>query len=346
MNPSITSWRGVALFTGLLALAGCRDWRKTTTTAPTTQTAATEAITPNEPRDLGEDANDDPRAPAYLPQTQKGGTWIKREAVKVYGAGDLAKAMDAAEATRCSYFRVKSAARCAYAFNRGKQPSVMAGVLAIDTLSTDDAYGILTCQSASPETYKIGSETRVEHGGGLSLHCCQGRTYIRVSSQEQDGQTTEEMIRLLMQVCAKIGRENPPAILSALPPEGRRPGKCWLVRHLASLPPDAVELGYSLDASRVSTILGLGRDTLMGVASYDFPEGQRPNTVWVVLYPSIKAAQDAYARYSRLINGGKEAVARSASVLPVQGSYLIGTWTAEEESQQYMIPTISKLLPN
>jgi hypothetical protein len=293
----------------------------------------------------GVDADDAAGAPACLPPTQKNGNWVKREPIRLLPPAELGKVLSATDAARCSHFRIKSAANCAYALRRTQASPATAEVLLIETLSPDDAYGLLTCLCGSTETYKIGGETRVAHSRGLELHCWQGRSYVRLASGEQDAETTEEMIRLLMYVCSRIGRADLPPLVSAMPADGRQPGKLWLVRSLASLPPEGLDVGYPLDASGVAKVLKLGKDTLMCVARYDVPQARRPNTVWVVSYPSIKAALDAYARYARLINEGQDPVARSASVLPAQGTYLIGTWTAEEESLSYVMPEIGRLLP-
>lgn len=347
-NPSRAErWRTrVALFTGL-ALAGspmgCDRFRPGSTSQPAGQPAS--SISSNTSAAVGVDGEDDPRSPAYIPVSHKDGNWTKVEPVRVFAPAALARVFSEAEATRLGYFRIKSAARCTYSLRRGSQPAVKAALCVIETTSAEDAYGILTCRSSSPEIYRIGGETRVEHAGGLALHCWQGKCYVFLSAGEDDSETTEEMIRLLMNLCGKITREDLPPILHALPEENRRPGRLWLVRHPASIRPDAIELDYSLDVPGVAAILGLGKDTLMCIASYDVPDARRPNTVWVVNYPTIKAAHDAYARYSRLIGKSTDEIVRSASVVPAQGSFLAGTWTAEEESMQYMLPRVLKLLP-
>jgi hypothetical protein len=338
-------FRIAALFTAPLLVAGCDKLRPRPTSRPTSQVTDDDVST-NSPRWVGRDSEDDPKAPVSLPKTEGNGSWVKKEPVRVFAASDLAKVLPADAARRCEYFRVKSIARCVYGLKRTDSNLAMAEVVLIETPTVEDAYGLLTCLSNSLQTFRIGGETRVDRSSGLSLHCWQGRCYLRVSVRETGTETSEEMIRLLVHICEKIPHENPPPILSAFPSEGRRQGKLWLARHLASIPPDAIELGYSLDLQEVSAVLGLGRDTLICVASYDVPNAPRPNTVWVAEYPSVKAAADAYARYNRLITQGTDPIAISASILPAQGTYMAGTWTAEEESMQYMLPRIGKLLPN
>ncbi|HUN82046.1 MAG TPA: DUF6599 family protein [Phycisphaerae bacterium] len=326
----------------LFLAGGCDKLRPRPASAPAATPAGEEVLT-NAPR--GRDAEDDAKSPACLPQTQKNGTWVKKEPVRVSAPADLAKVLSPRDAQRCEFFRIKSAARCSYGLKRADATYARADVVYIETLTNEDAFGLLTCLCPSTETFRIGGETRVTHSGGLVLHCWQGRCYLKVSSAESDAETAEEMIRLLMHICGKIPGEGPPPILAALPADHRRPGKLWLARHLSSIPPDAIELGYPLDLQKVSAVLGLGKDTLIAVASYDVPNGARPNTVWIVEYPSVKAAADAYARYNRLITKTDDPIAVSASILPEQGTYVVGTWTAEEESMQYLLPKISKALP-
>jgi hypothetical protein len=51
-------------------------------------------------------------------------------------------------------------------------------------------------------------------------------------------------------------------------------------------------------------------------------------------------------RYTRFLADRKDPTAQSTNLLPPHGPYLIGTWTAEEESIQYVMPRIDKLLPS
>jgi len=66
-----------------------------------------------------------------------------------------------------------------------------------------------------------------------------------------------------------------------------------------------------------------------------------------VRYPSEQAAADAYARYSRRLEEAMSGSPWQSTLLsPPHGVFLIGTWTAEEESIQYMMPRIEELLPS
>jgi len=344
----LTAMSAIVLTVGWVT--ACRDVARSRTPSTAPSDAAESADQPtaqaNQSRLLGVDDQDDLMAPACLPSSNREGAWVKREPVRIFGPAELARALPGGGADRLAHFRINSAAACAYALPHGRGTPFMASVLLIDTQTADDAYGILTCRCSSPELYKIGGETRVDHSRGLALHTWQGKHYLHVACEESDPFARDELTRLALHIATRIGREDRPSLLDALPSESLRPGRQWLVRHLASLPPDIVELGVPLEADRLSRVLGLGKDTLMAIASYDVPDAARPNTVFVVRYPGIKSAHDAYARYSRAISTSSAPLDASTSLLAPQGAYLAGTWTAEEESLQYLLPRIQELLPS
>ncbi len=294
----------------------------------------------------GVDAQDAPNSPKCLPKSQAAAGWVKREPVRVYPAKNLAGAMSKEEATRFGFFKIRSAAKCAYEIRHGDDNSRLVRVLVIDTESADDAYGLLTVQVPATETFKIGGETRVDRRDGLHLHCWQGRSYLRVDVAEATPEATEQVIRLLLNISGRIGREDRPALVEAAPSDSAGLQRKWLVRHLGGLPPKTFDLAFPLDVLKTSGLLGLDKTTLMCVAQYEVPQGARSNVVWVVRYHTTKAAYDAHARYTRFLADRKDPAAQSTNLLPPHGQFLIGTWTAEEESMQYVMPRIAKLLPS
>jgi hypothetical protein len=124
------------------------------------------------------------------------------------------------------------------------------------------------------------------------------------------------------------------------------PGVRWLVRDLASLSVNALGLASSPDLAAVNRLLGLGEGTLMCISAYDVPEGRQPNVVWLVRYPTEKAAANAHERYSTHLARADGPTWASTNLLRPHGRFLIGTWTIEEESLQYMMPRIRQLLPS
>lgn len=334
----------------IFLLAGCRQESEEAATSqpaarneePAARTSVTEQI--SQPPADGVDALDAPAAPAFLPRSGVVPGWRKIEPVKVYMTAELAGAVTQAEVVRLGYFRVLSAATCVYsadASGDGRQ----ARVLAVETESPVDAYGILTCQSGSDETLKVAGETRVERGDGYHLHSWQGRHYVRLSADSADSAVIEQLTRLMMNITGRIQREDRPPQIDAIPGDAELLQNRWLVRHLGSLPPLAFDYSHPPEPMKVSELLGLGEKTVMCIGRYHVPDGRGPNVVWVVQYPTNKAAYDAQVRYTRHLAGQKDPLSLSTNLLPPHGPYLIGTWTAEEEALQYMMPRIAKLLP-
>jgi hypothetical protein len=324
-----------------ISLVACREKAK----VPATQPSATTQEVVIVPTAAPSTEQDDPLAPACLPQTGMVGRWRKHDAIRVVKADSAQLLVPPADAARWRFFAITRVSRCAYAFDHSNGGTVLARIFVVDTASTDDAYGLLTCQSAPSELFKIGGETRVERGTGLTLHCWQGRCYVQLATDHADSESTEESIRLLMQIVGRIGREDPPALLSAMPQDPRVPAKYWLVRNLASLPSWAANMVSGPDRSVLSELLGLGPNALMCIGSYEVPGAVGPDVVWIVRYSTAKGARDAHARYSRYIAQHPKGTAASTNLLPPHGQYVVGTWTAEEESIQYIMPRIQKLLP-
>jgi hypothetical protein len=350
----LSAW-GLGLIVSFVGAEGCRQspTSKPTTSQPSASREipvlpAAPAGQTQSPSTVasGVDAKDAPHSPAYLPKSQAAAGWTKREPIRVYPANNLTGAMTKDDAARCGYFKIRSASKCAYDLTGANGKAQLARVLAVDTESAEDAYGLLSCRLPATETFKIGGETRVDRRDGLHLHCWQGKSYIRVDLAEGGAEITEQAIRLLLNITGRIAKEDLPALVSAAPSDSSGLQRKWLLRHLGSLPPKAFDLAFPLDASKTNGLLGLDKSTLMCIAQYEVPQGARSNVVWVVRYPNTKAAYDAHARYTRFLADRKDPAAQSTNLLPPHGPYLIGTWTAEEESIQYVMPTIGKLLPS
>lgn len=353
----------IACLMGVAIGAGCKD-RSTGTpaSAPAAEVPASlDALSPdlsksNPPgslshsdptnRAVGVDHQDDPRGPDFLPKSGKDGAWIKTEPVRVYDPGELGTALIAEDTPRLGYFRIRSVVRCVYQLPHSAAQKPLARVVVISTETPEDAYGILACRAPGTEQFRIAGETRVTRRDGIGLHAWQGTAYVNVACDRSDSETTEELIRLTNFITGRIRRESPPRMLDAMPRDNSTVYFRWLLRNVASLPPDAFELAGRLDPRKLSEVLGLSRETLMCVGAYSVRGGE-PNVVWIVQYPNVRAAHDAAARYRKYLDDhASDPLAVSTNLLAPQGVYLAGTWTAELESMQYMLPRIQQLLPS
>lgn len=340
---------GLALIvtTGLSA-GGCREQgRPQPSTRPAAATSQprtaipAESEAPARPGDLKEED----KAPAYLPANLPREGWVRQEGLRMADAAGLEKLLPTSQAVWFEHFRIKSAASCAYIWEGGGR-DVLARVVVFEALSPDDAYGLMSCQSSSPELLGVGGETRVESGVESHLHCWQGNAYVHVWTDSTDEKAVLQTRRLLMHIAGRLPRTDPPALIEAMPRDSAKPGKRWLVRNLSCLRPTVFSHPAGLDLGEVSKLLDLGMDTVMCIAAYDVPEGRRANVVWVVHYATESTAAEAYTKYARRLEESPPGSPwQSTLLLPPHGAFLVGTWTAEEESIQYMLPRIIELLP-
>jgi len=291
------------------------------------------------------DDSDDALAPGCLPRSGAAGDWTKVEPVRVLPANGLSGAVSAEVAARLLTFSIKSAARCAYARPAGARLSV-ADVLLIEAARPEDAFGVYTLQSSAAETQSGGCLIRTDTTDGLALHAWQGAYYLRVHSVDADPDSAAAMRKLLFNVASRIQREDLPTLLEALPTQSAISGKRWLVRRLSALPPEALGLSPPPDWQRLDEVLKLGNETLVAICQYEAPQARRPDTVWLISFPSVDAARDARARYARYLDQDGSRASDSTSLLDPHGRFLVGTWTAEEESLLYILPRIVQLLPS
>jgi hypothetical protein len=355
-------WSGMKLIREIILCAacftitasGCRqetaDKKPSSSSPAASVPAATHASTstPRAPQAVfaTTEPRSDPQGPLYLPASLPTEGWSRHEPVRTAQAADLGKLLPPSQSVWFDHFRLKSAASTTYVWN-GEGRELLARVVVFEAWSPEDAYGLMSCQSSSSEVLNVGGETRVESGVELHFHCWQGNAYIHVWTDQTDEKAALQARRLLMHVVGRIPRADVPGLVEAMPRENLKPGKRWLVRNLAGLPSAVFAHPAGLDLEEVARVLGMSGDTLMCIASYEVPEARKTNTVWVVRYPSEQAAADAYARYSRRLEEAMSGSPWQSTLLsPPHGVFLIGTWTAEEESIQYMMPRIEELLPS
>ncbi len=295
--------------------------------------------------DPSRDDRDDPSTPNFFPPSNVISQFVKHEPVRVMRPDELGSVLTASEAARIGHFQVRSAAQCAYAMHAVGGTAV-ARVVAIETDDPADAYGIYTCATDALQTLPVGGATRVDRTGGLEFHTWQGRQYLRVVCDASTPDVERAVVRLLQYMTARILREDVPPLIQALPSDAARPGERWLVRHLASLSPSALERAASPEVDTVSRVLGLDGSAVMCIAAYDVPDARRSNVIWLVQYPDAESATSAHERYQQYLAGAAVRSARSTTMLEPRGRYLVGTWTAEEESLQYMMPRVAEMLPS
>jgi len=293
----------------------------------------------------GVDAQDDPDAPPYLPASLEAGEWIKTRPVDVTSAEAWLSELSSGEAGRYQPYHVRRVVRCGYSLEDDAGAAVQAEVTVLETASNEDAYALLCAHAPPTAVLKIGGETRLMADPLPRYDCWQGRNLIEVRVSLPEEPAKAEASRLLMQIAGGMKRDAKPALLSAVPRPLAGSVQRWVVRTFGSMTSGAAPWLGSIDAAEMDRALGLGSNTLVCVSQYDHPQARGPNLVWVVRYGSDGSARQAHARLERRIDEGGSPW-RSTNALPPQGAYLAGTWTAEEESMQLMLPRMAELLPN
>lgn len=309
--------------------------------------AASSEERPTMPIDLSPmDQRDDAGTPAYLPKSGEVGSWIKTEAVRVLPPQRMAEIVLLNEATRFDRFRLTAVGVTSYSLPRegGDGKPVQAHVLFMETETPSDAYGLLTCEAAPTRRLKLGGQTRIENDNGIYMHLWQGRVYLRVWSEAPSPARLKELRSLAAYMAGKIPPAGKPELIGCLPTEGVDHKQIWLVRHLGAMRPKDLNAISAPEPERLDDLLGLNRDTLMVIAAYEVPQAQRWNVVWVVRYTSETDANRAYQQYSTFLTKAVEVEWASTNLLKPHGTYLLGTWTVEEESLLYILPRITQRL--
>ncbi|MBN1347288.1 MAG: hypothetical protein JXQ73_31650 [Phycisphaerae bacterium] len=287
---------------------------------------------------------DAPDAPPFLRRAELASNWVKHKAVETGVPGKWDGIIPAKIAPLIAPYQIKQVATCEYA--RSKAPELVAELLSIEAHRCEDACGIFSVLATGELSKEQGQLARTDkRGKSWVRHIWRGRHYLRVTVPNGGGGVGagEACEPLIQQVTLLIPDSAPPELTEALPRPGLDSEGVWLIRDWISLTgPGASEL-KPLPSRQTSALLGLDKDSLMAIATYRVKGATRPNRVWVVQYDSPDQAKEAYKRYSTFLRGPAGPEADSTMLLAPRGKYLVGTWTAEEES---LAPVLPKLQSN
>ncbi len=223
-----------------------------------------------------------------------------------------------------------------------------------EAAGSTDAFGLATCMMpVQPRDTLVGSMSSLETvEDGQVVHGWQGNYFVHVVSRRLAGPEPRVSVEKLAAALVRpIPTAEPPRLLGYFPTGQRIPGRTWVTRkHLGVLPPEVQKQALRGSALETTKSLGLGADTVMAVVAYNPGEGEAPNYVWLVEYPTNQDAMRALGRYKNLLRKIKPTplvlmdMARDADGKPV-GRYLGGTWTADQESIMNILPEIVGRLP-
>ena len=320
-------------------------------TSAATQSAADPAL-PAETsrRPTGVDRQDDPAAPRALPKTHELHGWIKTEPVQVFPPDRLAEALFATDlADAFGTFRIRKAARCAY-----RHDSTVAQVLLIEAESANDAFGVFSIMTPRSGVFHPADGTiRVvtRESGAVVATGWQGDivAQIRCVVQSAAGEpalSAEQCEGLLVRILVNGPSAEPPWLLRAILSEKGEMTKVWLVRRTAALTAVGHPVLRQIDPGVMDARLGLNGEVFLAVASVPVAKGERPNIIWLVRYETPADAQAAGQRYQQALQSARGALDANTITDEPKGRFLVGSWTADQESLQNLLPKFRTILPD
>jgi hypothetical protein len=292
------------------------------------------------------DHEDAPDAPRALPKSDQVRGWIKTEPVRVYAAEDIGNVFaDPPRKKALSTFHLRQIARCGY-----QQEDTTAAMLFIEAATPEDAFGVFSVMTAQPGAlHPDGTIRAVERiGGAVVISGWQGNVYARLRCMSPPGQETpvEECEKLLVRTLFTVPSADAPWLLRALQSEKNETAKLWLARSTAALGMVEHPLFRQIDSMAMDRRLGLKGAELLAVALVRVAPDEPPNIVWLVHYETAADAQAAGQRYEEALESASGPLDANTIVDDPQGAFLIGSWTAGQESIQNLLRTLRSILPD
>jgi len=299
-------------------------------------------------------AKDDPATPAWLPDPEEIPGWVRSANVQALLPGEWDR-LTSDKLRRCvGAYSIKTVLTFRYESVLPVPSGAIAEFALCQAASSTDAFGLATCMMPiQPRDTLVGSMSSLETiENGQVVSGWQGNYFVHVVSRRLAGPEPRVSVEKLAAALVRpIPTAEPPRLLGYFPTGRRIPGRTWVTcKHLGVLPTEVQEQALRGSASETTKSLGLGADTRMAVVAYNPGDGEKPNYVWLVEYPTTQDARTALARYKNLLRKIKPMplvlmdMARDAAGKPL-GRYLCGTWTADQESIMNILPEIVGRLP-
>ncbi len=320
--------------------------------APPTQAAPKEKKPA--PPTVANPAKDDPATPAWLPDPEEIPGWVRSGNVQALILGEWDR-LDNEKLRRCvGAYSIKTVLTFHYESVLPAPGGAIAEFALCQGASSTDAFGLATCMMpVQPRDTLVGSMSSLETiENGQVVYGWQGNYFVHVVSRRLAGPEPRVSVEKLAAALVRpIPTAEPPRLLAYFPTARRIPGRTWVTcKHLGILPPEVQKQALRGSASETTKSLGLGADVRMAVVAYNPGEGEAPNYVWLVEYPTNQDAISALGRYKNLLRKIKPMplvlmdMARDADGKPT-GRHLCGTWTADQESIMNILPEITGRLP-
>lgn len=91
--------------------------------------------------------------------------------------------------------------------------------------------------------------------------------------------------------------------------------------------------------------LGLNGEVLLSAVAVEQTQGAAPIIIWLAQYPAAEGAKAAAGRYAQALEANGKGLDSVTFVGSPKGPFLMGTWTADQETAKEMVKVLSEVLP-
>ena len=298
------------------------------------------------------DAQDARDYPRVLPKTGEARGWVKTEPVTLANGADLKSLVrDDRLGEIISLYPVRLAARCVY-----RHEQTRADVTLIEAATGDDAFGILSVYAPGkphgPEG--DGSFRSIHHNGSsITASACQGVYFVLIVAEDAAEEAAHQAVEaLLARILFSASYSEPPLLVRVIPAEKLPDCRIWVVRRTEALrlvarhgeaAEESSRIWAEMDFAELDRRLGLKGDALFSVAAVR--TGETNDVIWIVEYPQAAAADAAYDRYATGAKNAPAALDADTTLAQPFDRFLLGSWTAEAEKSQHLLPLLRTILP-
>jgi hypothetical protein len=292
------------------------------------------------------DREDAPDAPRALPKTYELRGWAKSEPVRVFPADGLqAVVTDPPTRNALGTFHLHRAARCAY-----EQEGTTAAVVFIEAATPEDAFGVFSIMTTRPGTLRPDGTIRVveKAGDAIVVSGWQGSVFSQLRCTAAEGKLlpAEECDELLAKILFNVASADPPWLMRAVRGEKIELIKLWMVRSTAALAVAQNPVLNKLDPAVMDKRLGLKGGELLAVALVQVSADEPPNMIWLAHYERTADARAAADRYQQARKSVVSQLDENTILDDPKGPFLAGSWTADAESKQKLLPKLHANLPD
>jgi len=312
-------WLVLAVAAGMLALGGCKTTPPEEEESPTPPTPPAPA-TPH--ADLVK----------LLPASGDITNWKPEGEVQVYGAAADAEAgVEAIEKDLgptakvvLSYALVKEAKR---RYLRGQAGEAI--TLRVFRMKTpSEAFGIFSVHATGDQSPIVGTALAARMSD-QALGFVKGAYYVS-AAYAGPGDGTAALMEFGRWIADQITSPGYfPALLASFPRDSA-PGRRYYLHDFQTLA--TLDFVPMSEPATMARMLALGPKTDVAIMGYPTTREGVLNYLFVIRYPTAADASAAYTAYSGYLEGSTSPAEQNVAVAPPKGTYVAGTFNAEENS--------------